>query len=210
MIIYKITNLINNKIYIGQTTKTAECRFDRHWKERNCFDRYLHKALRKYNKNDFKIEVLASAKCKKDLDFLEIYFIKYYNSNNCEIGYNLTLGGEGGLRSPEAIEKGAKKLRGKKRPKSVCKKISKGLKGRKMTEAQIKKSVKNRKANSGYKNSQLKRKINLKTPDGKILKFESTKSAAEYLKVSNASISLLKSGRLKTVKNHRLDKMGDL
>ena len=50
MIIYKITNLVNNKVYIGQTTLTIEERFKTHWKDANRKDRptrYFHRALKK-------------------------------------------------------------------------------------------------------------------------------------------------------------------
>ena len=56
--IYKITNLINGKIYIGYTTKTAERRFSEHWCDRKSINCIFHRALNKYGKNNFKVETI--------------------------------------------------------------------------------------------------------------------------------------------------------
>lgn len=94
--IYKITNIINGKIYIGQTQKTIEERFQRHkevaFKHPN---RYLYNAMNHYGYKNFKIEEIEE--CSNDkLDEKEKYWISYYNSTNPNIGYNLTDGGGGG------------------------------------------------------------------------------------------------------------------
>lgn len=102
--IYKITNLVNGKIYIGQTTYTIECR----WKQHICasstnpdkkdYNFLLHKAIRKYGKDNFSIELLEEVPKKEDLSSREMYWIDFYKScileeeNN---GYNMTYGGEG-------------------------------------------------------------------------------------------------------------------
>lgn len=98
MVIYKITNLVNNKIYIGKTCKSIEERWKRH-----LTDTYLgknpkialRKAILKYGKENFKIEKIDDAISKDELNEKEIYWINYYNSTNREIGYNLTKGGDG-------------------------------------------------------------------------------------------------------------------
>ena len=207
--VYKITNLINNKVYIGQTSKSIDARFNRHWKEKNSYDRYLHRALRKYNKCDFKIETLANAFNKEDLNYLECYFIAFYKSNNSKYGYNLTVGGDGGLRSPEVIKKATAKLKGKKRPKSVCDKISKKLKGRKMTDEQIKKSVKNRRLKSGYINKN-KTPVSIKTPDNLIFNFKSIEEANQNLPISKGSIFNLVHGIRNEVKGYKLSNNSEI
>ena len=92
--IYKITNKITNKIYIGQTSRTLEQRFQEHCRaSRN--DKYLHRslyaAINKYGIDNFSIEEIEYC---EDLmaNEREKYWIKYYNSNN--IGYNNSSGGE--------------------------------------------------------------------------------------------------------------------
>lgn len=98
MIIYKITNKVNGKVYVGQTSYSAEQRFVGHCInafELNC-DYFLSKALRKYGKENFSVEVLKEVDTKKEANFFEKYFIKQFNSNIREFGYNMTDGGEGG------------------------------------------------------------------------------------------------------------------
>ncbi len=88
MIIYKTTNLINNKFYIGQ---------DKH----NNPDYYgsgiiLKEAIKKYGKENFQKEILEECSSSEFLNDREIYWIDFYNSTNREIGYNITRGGDGG------------------------------------------------------------------------------------------------------------------
>lgn len=98
MYIYKITNKINNKIYIGQTyNKTIYDRFNRHIKEANANSKsYIDRAINKYGKDNFICELIDTAKTLQELNQKEIYWIDYYNSTNKNIGYNLTPGGDGG------------------------------------------------------------------------------------------------------------------
>ena len=91
--IYKITNKINNKCYIGQTVKPIETRWKRHLKDTKKNSTYpLHRAIRKYGKENFIIEEIEKCEAKL-LDEREIYWINFYNS--FKNGYNATLGGMG-------------------------------------------------------------------------------------------------------------------
>jgi len=96
--IYKITNLINNKIYIGQVyNKSIEARFNRHCDGANPKSKsYLSRAIYKYGKDNFKYEQIEECYSIKELNEREQFWIAYYNSTNNTIGYNLTSGGEGG------------------------------------------------------------------------------------------------------------------
>lgn len=98
MFIYKITNKINNKIYIGQVyNKTIYDRFARHCKEANPKSKsYIGRAIHKYGPENFVVEEIDNATSLKELNEKEIYWIAYYNSTNRDIGYNLTKGGDGG------------------------------------------------------------------------------------------------------------------
>lgn len=93
-IIYKITNKINGKFYIGLTTTSLEERWKCHinsvWK----VDRHLYFAMRKYGVENFSIEQIDSADDFEELGRLERYYIKKFNSTNQDIGYNITSGGE--------------------------------------------------------------------------------------------------------------------
>jgi len=98
MVIYRITNRINGKVYIGKTEKTVEDRWKKHvataFKDGSPF--YIHKAMRKYGVEAFQVEKLAIAVSLEELDQLEIKFIAQYRSNDPQFGYNMTTGGEGG------------------------------------------------------------------------------------------------------------------
>ena len=94
--IYKITNKINNKIYIGQTKKTIEQRFQEHLKKAKIHtNRYLYDAMNKYGYDNFMVSQIEECSNNK-LDEREIYWIAYYKSNNKKYGYNMTAGGGGG------------------------------------------------------------------------------------------------------------------
>lgn len=91
--IYKITNLINNKVYIGQTVKTVEKRFQQHKNNSNkdYFSQIvLYKAFNKYGIENFICEEIEEVE-NKLLDEREIYWIDYYDSYFN--GYNSTIGG---------------------------------------------------------------------------------------------------------------------
>lgn len=95
MIIYKTTNKINNKSYIGQTIKSLNERISTHLYYVNDGSNYLfHKAIRKYGKENFIWEIICECNSKKELNEKEKFYIKFYNTKTPK-GYNLTDGGEG-------------------------------------------------------------------------------------------------------------------
>lgn len=91
--IYKITNKVNGKVYIGQTRYTVEFRWRQHLHKKD--DTYFHNALKKYGPDNFIVEILEECDVEK-LNEREIFYIAKYNS--FEDGYNLTLGGDGNRR----------------------------------------------------------------------------------------------------------------
>lgn len=100
MIIYKITNKINGKVYVGQTTRTLEERYRGHLSRAERGDKgHLYPAMRKYGYNNFKCEIIEEIddtlpNANQLLNEREIYWIKYYDSTNNKKGYNITLGGD--------------------------------------------------------------------------------------------------------------------
>lgn len=91
--IYKITNKINNKAYIGQSLN-IETRWKQHIANINSDkDNTIYQALRKYGLNNFNFEVVEECS-ENQLDEREIYWIAYYNSY--ENGYNMNRGGATG------------------------------------------------------------------------------------------------------------------
>ena len=107
--IYKITNNINGKIYIGQTRVTEPQRWQQHvwhaYNNSNNDSLLLCKAIRKYGKENFTRTIVEEC----DNWFLnerEKYWIKYFDSTNHNIGYNVAEGGEGHFKySDEEILK---------------------------------------------------------------------------------------------------------
>ena len=63
MWIYKIINIQNNKCYIGQTIRPVGQRFHRHLNDalNNVLDTHLARAIRKYGKENFNVEIIDSA-----------------------------------------------------------------------------------------------------------------------------------------------------
>ena len=94
-IIYKITNLINNKIYIGQTIHTLVYRMSQHKKtaKYNLKKGHLYESINKYSWENFCFEEIDSANNINELDEKEKYWVKYYNSANRLYGYNKSVGG---------------------------------------------------------------------------------------------------------------------
>ena len=92
MLIYLITNDVNDKVYVGQTTKSLEERIRNH---RNSMvsggNTHLYNAMRKYGWDKFHFRTIAYADDQETLNELEEYFIKKYDS--IEHGYNMAPGG---------------------------------------------------------------------------------------------------------------------
>ena len=94
--IYKITNNINGKCYIGKTERTIGIRWSEHTRQsRQKMDYPLYRAFLKYGIDNFSIKKIEE--CDNNiLDEREIYWIDYFDSY--KTGYNCTAGGEGGLK----------------------------------------------------------------------------------------------------------------
>ena len=93
--IYKITNDINDKIYIGKTLSSIEKRFSEHLKDSSRLKnekRPLYNAMNKYGIEHFNVELIEEVSLE-NLEEREKYWINFYNSY--EKGYNATLGGDG-------------------------------------------------------------------------------------------------------------------
>lgn len=93
--IYKITNDINDKIYVGKTKLSIQKRFSQHCNDsqkRTEEHRPLYSAMRKYGIEHFTISLIEECS-DEEASQKEIYWIKYYEGY--EKGYNATLGGDG-------------------------------------------------------------------------------------------------------------------
>jgi group I intron endonuclease len=91
--IYKITNNINNKAYIGKTIRSIEERWSEHKQEsQRSKNRPLYRAINKYGVENFSIEQIEEC-IIDELSDREIYWINVFNTYHN--GYNATYGGDG-------------------------------------------------------------------------------------------------------------------
>lgn len=97
-VIYKCTNLINGKMYVGKTYNFEKRKREHIYDIDN--ELPFHKALKKYGLDSFKWEIIDRATNEEDIKEKEIYWIKRLNTcihEKNSNGYNITLGGEGGV-----------------------------------------------------------------------------------------------------------------
>lgn len=112
MFIYKFTNPRNNKAYIGKWVSTVtrlQGRYKREILSEN--NRGIVNALRKHGIENIKFEIIKETDNKEELKYLEIYFIKHFDT--LKYGYNETVGGDGGPGSKKGwkmSEEGKKKI----------------------------------------------------------------------------------------------------
>lgn len=125
MVIYKITNTVNNKFYIGKTTRTIKQRLAEHRANVNNKDFYFYNAIRKYGWENFIVEELAYCYDSSLLSLLEKEFISLLKPD-----YNLTAGGDGLLNpSSETRKKMSLSAKNKKISDAFRKKCAKRMQG---------------------------------------------------------------------------------
>jgi group I intron endonuclease len=95
--IYKITNKITKKIYIGKTKLSIDDRFNKHIKNaKNKINRRLYDSMNHHGSDNFVVELLCVVGDNDSANNKEKYYIKVYKSNIEDFGYNMTIGGDGG------------------------------------------------------------------------------------------------------------------
>ena len=141
MIVYKITNKINGKLYFGISKCSIKKRWNEHKSKSRSGKSHLSLAIKKYGVSSFCIELIRECFSEKEMYDLEIDFIKKYKTNNPLYGYNNSCGGEvsskGKTLSDETRRKISEyqKVRDRKPHSEQAKKnMSILAKGRDMTE----------------------------------------------------------------------------
>ena len=186
--VYKHTNKINNKIYIGITTQKPSDR----WRSGYGYigNQHFFRAIKKYGWDNFNHEILYENLEENEALEKEKELIQFYNSNNSEFGYNKDNGGRIGKMTPESIEKVRQWHLGRKLSEETKKKISnhhKGLYtgqnnpmyGKHHTEESKKKMSDYAKSHTGWEHSEeTKRKIGEKHK-GKIVSEETRQKISQ-------------------------------
>lgn len=141
--IYIIRNIINGKIYIGQSKNLAKRR-DTHISLSKYIKKDsqpIHKAIAKYGQENFVFYPIIAEKnlSKAQLDYWEKDLINEFKKDGFKL-YNVAEGGKGGDLGKKVRQKISQKLKGRKFTLEWREKISKALKGRKRQQEQIEKA----------------------------------------------------------------------
>lgn len=136
--IYKITNIQNNKCYVGQA-RDLNVRKNSHFallKRNKHENSYLQNVYNKYGKEIFIFEIIQELEPNKErLNLMEIYWICYYNSFVDDGGgYNLTRGGDSSLHSEESKKKMSNSMKGKTQTEEHKKRSADARRGKKLCE----------------------------------------------------------------------------
>lgn len=204
-LVYKITNLINQKIYFGITKCTLSKRWNEH--KHNSVQAkkqsHLNKAIKKYGLTNFKMELIKECTSENEMYETEIFYIKTFNSNDRLIGYNNSKGGEKSSAGKRLSDKERKVIseyqkNRKREPWSAETK-------EKMREAALlNKSYLNLRKTSGHnkgKPAHNKREITLFDKDDNLIaNFSSIQEAALKFDISLGTISNNLKGLSKTTK----------
>ena len=189
--VYKITNTVNNKSYIGISIHEPEKdRIQKHLSGRG--NRIIANAIKKYGRDAFTYEVLEENVFDEFLPDLEIAYIEKFNTV-APHGYNLTHGGDHAIPSEDTRRKMSETRKGKPLSTAHRRKISESLRGEKHPNFGKKFSAKMRQKLSETKkgkkrkphSAETRRKIS-EANKGKPRNFGRTHSVATRRKISEA------------------------
>lgn len=224
-VIYKTTNLINGKIYIGKRIFD----YDKFMRNNHYYGsgRLLKIAIKKYGIENFKREVIEEVN-NEILGEREIHWIKEYNSNNLEIGYNLSIGGNSkfGRKSKEFSEETKRKIsesvskyltdnghpmKDKNHSEETKEKIRNTLKGRKLSDEHKRKAAEGHRGLKYNKQIKLEKikidqsiKIKQLSLNGDFIKeWSSMMEASKELNIDRSGISRACSGAYKQCGGYR-------
>lgn len=210
--IYKITNLVNDKIYVGQTYKSIEERFKRHcaearWKNKKKMPIVF--ALAKYGFQNFSIHLLEEldiSLTKQEVDAKEVYWGIQLNTISPN-GYNLRLGESSPIMSDETKQKIRLAHLGKKVTIETKLRLSESHKGFKVTQQtkdklsainKGKTPSENTKKGASLKNA---KHYTLISPEGIITKIFNMRKFAKLHNLSTTRLSNLAKGKILVYKD---------
>lgn len=189
--IYKITNCINQKLYLGLTINDAETRFKKHKSmiySNGCSA--LYEAFKKYGVENFMVETICFSNNKKELMSLEKHYISELNTVSPN-GYNLTSGGENCKVTDETKKKISKALKGRKI--KWAEKVSIGVKKLWEDEEYRTKQTEQRKQKRGKYRDGIIKPLRLELPSEKINQlYKDGKTINEISKLLGVSFYTIK------------------
>lgn len=109
--LYRITNTVNSKVYIGWTSRNPDIRFGEHQKRNKA---PINHAIKKYGVENFRFEILYQSTDYEHSRTMESVFIQDHNSLIDQWGYNQDKGGTGHKRTQATIDKHRRKIQGRK------------------------------------------------------------------------------------------------
>lgn len=211
-IIYRIRNIRDGKIYVGQTKNLAQRKAGHLYSARKGVNRHLYRAIRDEGESFFLFEVVEEVEYEIVANEREKYWISYYDSLNSEHGYNLTSGGQGLFVHREENKTKMSPWLGKQLPDEMRKKIAKSQIGKKLSVEHKRKITESQTGEKSYWSGRLhseetkkrmshsKRRLSDNQMREILQKFRDGKSrrelAVEY-DVSYLTIKSVISGRLK-------------
>lgn len=220
-IVYQHKNKINNKVYIGITSRTPQER----WGNQGCNYKsspYFYNSIQKYGWDNFEHNILYTDLTKEEACKKEQELIKQFNSMDREFGYNSTSGGEVFIMNDETKQKISKALQGNKNnlghpcSEEKKRKISEAQKGRKFTEEHRRKLSEAAKKRHIPCSEEKKKKLSQNYPNKKPVYcleldtiFESVQECSRQLGIPATNISKLCKGRGKTLKGYHLSYYND-
>jgi group I intron endonuclease len=96
--IYRITNRVNGKVYVGQTRVPKRRWTDHQYAAKKNVDTYFYSAVRKYGASNFEYEIMEVCTLAQ-ADDREMYWIRRLRATDKEYGYNTSIGGTNGNNS---------------------------------------------------------------------------------------------------------------
>ena len=179
-IVYKVTNTVNGKVYVGQTRRSLHVRQLDHLREARKGNTrlHLHRAIAKYGEQSFHWEILEEAATKEELDRLEMKWISQLQACDETKGYNFSSGGAHPSPSASTRLLISRVHKGKEVSEETREKIRKARLGTRRSLTSIQKQVQTRKEKEVWHSEETKSKIS-QALQGKVVSAETRQKLRE-------------------------------
>ncbi|HWY33991.1 MAG TPA: GIY-YIG nuclease family protein [Nitrosopumilaceae archaeon] len=151
--IYKVTNNINGKIYIGKTSRSLNQRWHEHTSRANIgvgVNRYFMSAIRKHGPENFTVKELDCTENEQQANWLESWYIGITGCYKREVGYNSTMGGRGVIPTEETRRKISVSNTGKVCSEETKLKLRAANIGKKRSPESVRRGAENRSGNKHW------------------------------------------------------------